>query len=135
MKQVFVDSNVFLRYLTQDDEDQSSRARRLLSRAAAGEVRLITGPPVLFEIVWTLRSAYGQSRERTLEILSSIVAMPGLWMTDGRIVEGAMELARTTGAEFADAYIASSAQTVGSDQIATFDRRHFKRLGADLYSM
>lgn len=59
-KTVFVDSNVFLRFFTVDDAGQHERAAQLFEKAAAGKVKLVTGPPVRFEIAWTLRSAYDQ---------------------------------------------------------------------------
>jgi predicted nucleic acid-binding protein len=42
MKSTFVDANVFLRYLTNDDPEKADRVEALLSRAARGEIRLIT---------------------------------------------------------------------------------------------
>ena len=54
----FADANVFLRFLTVDDEGHHQRAVRLFEAARSGECRLVTGPPVLFELAWTLRAAY-----------------------------------------------------------------------------
>ncbi|MCX5758081.1 MAG: type II toxin-antitoxin system VapC family toxin, partial [Candidatus Hydrogenedentes bacterium] len=78
MKCVFVDSNVFLRFFTQDDAGQYKDAVKLFRDAAVGELELVAGPPVLFEIAWTLRAAYRQPREKVLEVLSAIRALPGL---------------------------------------------------------
>lgn len=61
MKSVFVDANVFLRFFTKDDDGQHEQAERLFRAGAEGEVVLISGPPVLFEVAWTLRAAYRQS--------------------------------------------------------------------------
>jgi predicted nucleic acid-binding protein len=69
MKRVFVDANVFLRFFTVDREGHHELAVRLFDRATAGEILLVTGPPVLFEVAWTLRSAYGLSREQVLDVL------------------------------------------------------------------
>jgi predicted nucleic acid-binding protein len=57
-RRIFVDANVFLRFFTRDDESQQKRSEGLFRSAAAGEAALITGPPVLFEVAWTLRSVY-----------------------------------------------------------------------------
>lgn len=131
MKRVFVDTNVFLRFLTQDDQGQSEQAERLFRAAAAGEVRLVTGPPVLFELAWTLRRAYRVSREGCLDVLASVLALDGLELLDQETACAAVELARDNGQEFADAYIAASAR--GMDGIATFNEGDFRRLGATLY--
>jgi predicted nucleic acid-binding protein len=132
MKTAFVDANVFLRFFTTDDEGQHQRAAALFRKAAAGRISLITGPPVLFEIAWTLRSAYAQSRDTVLDVLSRMATLPGLRLLDGPVVEEALGLARRSGREFADAYILASAQQANADGIATFNRRDFEKLGAKL---
>jgi len=89
---------------------------------------------VLFEITWTLRSAYKQPNEKILDALSAIIALPGLQLTDAGLVEEALALARRSGQEFADAYIAASARDATADEIATFNRKHFENLDAALHT-
>jgi len=132
VKTVFVDANVFLRFFTTDDARQHDRAAELFRLAAARKVALVTGPPVLFEIAWTLRSAYDQPKATVLDVLGAIVALPGLELTDGRTAEEALSLARRSGQEFADAYIVAASRQWGADEIATFNQRHFEKLEATL---
>jgi hypothetical protein len=42
-------------------------------------------------------------------------------------------LAVQGGGEFADAYIAASLKPTCSEALATFNRKHFEKLGATLY--
>ena len=133
MRRVYVDANVFLRFFTRDDEGQHERARKLFTEAAGGKIQLVSGPPVLFEVAWTLRSAYAVSPLRILEILDAVAAFPGLSLSDGATALSAISLARESGVEFADAYIAASAQSLGVDQIATFNAKDLKRLESALY--
>jgi predicted nucleic acid-binding protein len=133
MKTVFVDANVFLRFFTLDDQGQHERAAGLLRQASAGKIALIAGPPVLFEIAWTLRSAYRQPNAKVLDALAAVAALPGLQLTDTRIVQDALTRARTSGQEFVDAYIASAAHEAGAAEVATFNRRHFEKLGVALH--
>lgn len=134
MKTIFVDANVFLRFFTVDDRGQHEQAAELFRRAAAGRVVLVTGPPVLFEIVWTLRSAYKQTNAQVLDVVGAIVALPGIQLTDARWVEDALALARAGGQEFTDAYIASASRQVGADEVATFNREHFDQLGVTIHA-
>ncbi len=127
----FVDANVFLRFLAVDDEGQNQRAVRLFEAARAGECRLVTGPPVLCELAWTLRAAYKTPKAQVIEILSAVFAMPGMTLTDSALVAEALTLASSTGSEFADAYIAASARAAGCAGVATFDRKDFAKLGVD----
>jgi predicted nucleic acid-binding protein len=133
MRRIYVDANVFLRFFTRDDEGQHEKAQKLLTEAAGGKMQLVSGPPVLFEVAWTLRSAYGVTPLRILDILDAIAAFPGLSLSDGETVLAALSLARESGVAFADAYIAASAQILGADQIATFNVKDFKRLDSALY--
>ena len=133
MKKIFIDSNVFLRFFTRDDQGQHEQAVDLFKKANEGLIDMVTSPPVLFEIAWTLRAAYDQSKERVLDVLSAIVTLKGLRLTDAYLVEEAVRLGKSSGQEFADAYICASAQKLNA-QVATFNKRHFQRLGAKLYS-
>jgi len=125
----FIDSNVLLRFFTADDADQSERAKELLQSAADGKVRLLCGPSVLFEVAWTLRSAYRVPHDRILTALQAIFALPGLELMDAAIVGEALTASALSGVEFADAYIAASARAEGCDAIATFNTKDFGRLG------
>ena len=133
MKTIFIDSNVFLRFFTRDDAGQHELAAKLFRTASEGRLQLVSGPPVLFEIAWVLRSAYNHPKEKVLEILSAICALPFLELTDQHLVENAIVLARNANQEFADAYLAALAKQTAADAVATFNRQHFRRLGATIY--
>jgi predicted nucleic acid-binding protein len=55
---VFVDTNLFVRYITNDLPEQADAVERLIQRAGAGEIRLITNSLAICEIVWTMESFY-----------------------------------------------------------------------------
>lgn len=128
----FVDSNIFLRFLTLDDAGHHAKAVRLFETAARGERRLVTGPPVLFELAWTLRAAYKAPRAQVLEILRAVFATPGLTLTDSPLVAEALSLASETESEFADAYIAVASRAAECSGVATFNRKDFAKLGIEL---
>jgi len=54
MKTSFVDTNLFVRYLTDDDPEKADRVEALLNAATAGKVKLITSDLVLAELIWVL---------------------------------------------------------------------------------
>jgi predicted nucleic acid-binding protein len=128
----FVDTNVFLRVLTVDDSGQHQKAVRLFEGAQRGECRLVTGPPVLFELAWTLRAAYKMPKDGVLKILSAVFATPGLVLTDSPLVAEALTLASATGSEFADAYVAVNSRAADCSGVATFNRKDFTRLGIEV---
>jgi predicted nucleic acid-binding protein len=132
VRRIFVDANVFLRFFVGDDAAQQKQAAGLFEAAAAGAVGLLAGPPVLFEIAWTLRSAYDLPREKVLEVLSAIMGMQGLKLTDRVLVQAALQGASLHGQEFADAYIQASAEAQGAS-LATFNKRDFTKAAARLH--
>ncbi len=55
-ERVFADTNLFLRYLTNDVPQQADAVEALLRRAAAGEVTLVTNSLAIAEVVWVLET-------------------------------------------------------------------------------
>lgn len=133
MPTVFVDSNVFLRFLIGDDPIQRKQSASLFNKAKEGDLRLIVGPPVLFEVAWTMRNAYKIINEQVLEFLSAILSFPGLDVIDVDIVADAIELAKSGKNEFADAYIAVSTKKFAADGVATFNIKHFEKIKVPIY--
>ena len=129
---VFVDAHIFLRLFTVDDQGQSERAAVLFRRAAAGELSLFSGPPVLFEVAWVLRRGYHVPRGKVLATLAAVLAAPGVEVSDAALVRSAVERAQASGAEFADAYIAAAITAHACDAVATFNARDFRKLGVSL---
>jgi predicted nucleic acid-binding protein len=134
MPEVFVDSNVFLRFYAGDDTEQGREAENLFRRAARKEIELVTGPPVFFEVAWTLKAAVKWANAAILETLEAMTGAPNMKLIDKDIVVEAIVLAKETGQNFADAYIAATARTRGAG-IATFNKKHFEKLGASLYPL
>jgi predicted nucleic-acid-binding protein len=127
-ERVFIDTNLFLRYLTNDQPEHADQVEKLLRRAAAGKVTLVTHVLVIAEIVWTLSSFYKLSRE---DIRDKIVAILN---TDGIVIENAnliLQAALTfadRNVDFIDAYTAAWCAAHAVPTVCTFDQAHFKRL-------
>ena len=131
----FVDANVFIRLFVEDDAQQMNQAAKLFEKAQNGKIDLVTGPPVFFEVAWTLSYRYKVSRGDILDILEAVLSFPNLKVLDKGLVLSAVSLARETGSEFADSYIASTIQDSKAANIATFNKKHFVKLGTSLYPL
>jgi predicted nucleic acid-binding protein len=132
MKKYFVDSNVFLRYLNRDEPNHAMLAAALFKEAQDKKAELLCGPPVFFEIAWVLRSFYKLPNSSILDILESILAIPGLKVLDAGPAAAAISLARTKNCSYADSYIAAAANANNAG-VATFNTAHFTALGVELY--
>jgi predicted nucleic-acid-binding protein len=134
MRKYFVDSNVFLRFYSQDDAQQGEQAKEIFLKGKAKEMELYCGPPVFFEVAWVLSSTYKLFNAEILDTLETMLCTPNLQVIDGDVVRDAIELARATGEGFADSYIAITAQRLEAG-IITFNEKHFSKLGASLYPL
>ena len=56
MASLFVDTNVFLRFLTNNDPAKVKRDETLLRDVLRGKIRLITSLLVIAAMIWTLES-------------------------------------------------------------------------------
>ena len=128
MKTYFVDTNLFIRYLANDDIEKANRVEELLDKAALGKVRLITCEVVLAEVVWVLESYYDLNKVQIAEHLEAILATPGLNVLNGKVVEKAIEYYQNENIDFIDAYIVSLMNRLNISSIYSFDKKHLKRV-------
>jgi predicted nucleic-acid-binding protein len=128
MKKSFVDTNLFIRYLTNDDPVKAGRVEKLLDQAAGGSVKLVTTELVIAEIVWVLESYYELDNAAIAPLVRGILATPGLEVINGALVGRAVELYEGQGIDFVDGYIAAVMEKNGIDELYSFDRKHISRL-------
>lgn len=128
MKTVFVDANVFLRYLTNDDPEKADRVEALLDRAAGGDLRLLTTEFVVAEVVWVLESGYGLKSHQVAPMIRAILASPGIEVINGKLVERALDFYHGQNVDFVDGYIAAVMEKRKVTEIFSFDRKHMKRI-------
>jgi predicted nucleic-acid-binding protein len=128
MRTCFVDTNLFIRYLTNDDPQKADRVETLLERAATGKVRLVTADLVIAEIIWVLESAYGMTNEEITPMIKAILAAPGLEVTNESLVSRSLEFYESLNVDFVDGYIAALMEKLHIRNLYTFDRKHISRL-------
>lgn len=125
---LFADTNLFLRYLTNDVPEQAEAVEQLLHRAAAGELALVTNALVMAELVWTLESFYQLSRSSIKEKVLAILNTPALEVVDGELMLQAVTWYTEKNIDFIDAYNGAWMQRLGLKTACTFDRKHCSRL-------
>lgn len=128
MKHCFVDTNLFVRYLTADDPAKADRVDSLLNKAAVGAVKLITSDLVLVELIWVLESAYDLHPEEIAPMIKAIISTPGLEVINGDIVDKALNNYELKKIDFVDSYIAALMVKLNIHEIYSFDRKHLSRI-------
>ena len=125
-----VDTNVFLRFLTNDVPEEADAAEALFRAAEAGRITLYANPLVIAEIVWVLESFYRLERARVTEAALAVATMPGLVLPGQDTVLLALKWYEERGVDYVDAYNAAWCIDRELDGLITLDRRHFARLDA-----
>jgi uncharacterized protein len=124
---VFADTNLFLRYLTNDVPAQADLVESLLHRAAKGKVNLVTTSMVIAEIVWTLESYYELDKKEIQTMILGILNTDGLEVIDSDLILQAIVPYTDKNVDFIDAFNAAWMDKNDVDKIYTFDQKHFNR--------
>ncbi len=124
-----LDTNVLIRFLVEDDANQTARAARFLERCARSGEALYVSDVVVCELVWVMQSAYEISRSEIVRILESLLKARQLTFQDADLLVRALGRFAKGKADFADYVIAERARRAGCLQVATFDRALLKEAG------
>ena len=117
-----LDTNVLVRYLTQDDPAQFAKAAAFIDAASEREERFLVNTPVVCELVWVLTAVYDYSREEIAEALEQIFTTAQFEIE--RLDEARQALGdfRSSKADFSDALIGRINRSLGATHTVTFDR-------------
>ena len=123
-----LDTNVLVRYVTQDDPVQSAKASELiesLTTASPGFVSLVS----TLELVWVLQSCYQSAKSDVVTVLETLLRTRELTVEHGEIIWQALRKFVANKADFADCLIERCAHAAGCTYTATFDLNAIKTTG------
>jgi len=116
---VVIDTNILLRFILADDDEQYKSALGLFDEADS-----ITIPTVvLCETVWVLRSAYKVDRQEIAEQINAMTQSDKIVLADDEVNAG-LDLLKA-GGDFADgvaAYVGRKMSPNGAAAFASFDQ-------------
>jgi len=121
METKFVDTNIFLRYLTKDDPSKYEKCKEIFKKAMKGEIAITTSGMVIAELVWTLLSYYKVPKAEVVEKVTVIVGTKSLSIPDKHIVADALVLYARKNIDFIDAYNAVFMRYHGLREIYSYD--------------
>jgi predicted nucleic-acid-binding protein len=127
-----LDTNILVRYLTQDDPIQSPKAREIIER------RLTEGKPgfvsivAMVETVWVLERAYRLTPHEIAGAIERMLQTDVLVVENEQEVFTAMIALKDGQGSFADAVIAALGARMGCSCTLTFDRKALRLAGFEL---
>tara|TARA_R110002020_G_scaffold62616_4_gene167379 strand:+ start:115 stop:513 length:399 start_codon:yes stop_codon:yes gene_type:complete len=122
-----VDTNVLLRYIVDDDPEQSAKAASFFRARTADDPAFIS-LIVLVELTWVLRRLYRYPRSQIHAVLLQMVETEGLAFEEEHVVVELVHGEAASRDELVDHLIAHAASKAGCGRTLTFDRRAATRV-------
>ena len=116
-----LDTNVLVRYVTQDDLVQAERVEGLIATLSPANPGFISAV-ALTEAVWVLRRVFSIEADGIRTFVTHLLASNDLVVEHGDSIRAALDQTEG-GSEFTDAVIAEIGRASGCDHTVTFDRR------------
>jgi len=118
-----LDTNVLIRFLTKDDEQQAETIYRLFKKAESGKEEFWVSLLVVLETLWVMESVYEISRQEILDAISELLLMPILKFEATSAIQDLVASGRESDLDLSDILIAHSAKFSGCECVLTFDKR------------
>jgi predicted nucleic-acid-binding protein len=117
-----LDTNVLIRFVTTDDENQAAIVERLLDECHRSREHLFISIPVICELVWVLKNGLRQTRAQIVIVIDHLVEDDLFQIDQETLVARALDLYRHGRADFADYLIGQLARDSGCRDTVTFDK-------------
>jgi predicted nucleic-acid-binding protein len=127
-----LDTNILVRYLTQDDPVQSGKATDILERRLTAKNPGFVSAVVMVETVWVLNRAYGLTAQEIAATVERLLQVEVLIVEDEQHVFTAMVALKQGRASFGDALIAELGTRAGCTRTLTFDQKAGRLPGFEL---
>jgi predicted nucleic-acid-binding protein len=124
-----LDSNVLVRYLTQDDPIQSPKATEIIERRLTEENPGFVCIVAMAETVWVLDRAYGLAVHEIAAAVERMLQANVLVVENEQEVFSAVIALKEGHGSFAEALIVALGARVGCSRTLTFDRKALRLPG------
>jgi predicted nucleic-acid-binding protein len=127
-----LDTNILVRYLTQDDPSQSPKATAVIERRLTDENPGFVSIVAMVETVWVLERAYKLTPFEIARAVERILQTNVLVVEHEQEVFTAMVALKKGQGSFADAVIAALGARQGCSSTLTFDQKALRLPGFEL---
>ncbi len=127
-----LDTNILVRYLTQDDPVQSPKATQIIERRFTREDPGFISLVTMAETVWVLGSVYELPDGEIADTVERILQADTLAVQNEQQVYTAMVALRRGWGAFADALIGALGAWAGCESTLTFDKKARRLTGFEI---
>lgn len=121
-----VDTNILIRFLIGDDEQQTKKVYKIFKKAESEKKELFVPLLVVLEFIWILESVYEIARDEILDSISDLLFMPILKFEHRSALQQFTLSAQGNRYDLSDLLIAYSAKINGCETVITFDKKASK---------
>lgn len=116
-----LDTNVIARLLTNDDPEQTARARRAIATVEKAGEPILLDDVVLAETAWAMRTRYRARRAQIAAMARSLIETPAFVFENRDAVERALALYLGSTADYSDCLIVAKNEALGARSTWSFD--------------
>ncbi len=121
-----LDTNILIRFLTQDDVKQANLVLSLFSKAEKTNEQFYVSIVVVMEMIWVLESVYIIPRNELLDVLATLLLMPVLKFEHNATIRDFINSAYDNQYDLSDILIAQCANKNSCTTTLTFDKKAAK---------
>ena len=125
----FLDANILLRHLTNDDPERGRACFALIQAIEQGKLSVWISDLVIAEVVFVLsnKDTYSLARETIRDLLLPLISLPGIKLPHKRLYHRVFELYIVAGIDYIGAYHVALMEWRGAAEILSYDK-HFDRI-------
>ncbi|MBV8131138.1 MAG: type II toxin-antitoxin system VapC family toxin [Alphaproteobacteria bacterium] len=124
-----LDTNILVRYLTQDDPSQSRRATELIEQRLSEDNPGFLSIVAMAEMAWVLERSYGFAAAKIADTIEQLLGTVEVVVEDEQEVFTAMIALKEGRGSFADALIGALGERAGCSVTVTFDQKALRLPG------
>jgi predicted nucleic-acid-binding protein len=121
-----IDTNVLIRFITKDDDQQAQSVYRLFKNAEENQEKFFIPLLVVLEVIWVLESCYDAVNDEIMAAFSDLLLLPVLQFESEAMLKNFLDSARDTPFDLSDLLIAHSAHAFDCQSTLTFDKKAAK---------
>ena len=126
METAVIDTNIILRYLTNDIPSQAEKVKKRFLEASRGKIQFEILPITIVEIIYQLENWYRLSKDDTIQKLFALFSPEWMIVNNKEIIFEAMNLYRLKNIDFVDLFVFVTAKNE-KNKLLSFDK-DFDRL-------
>jgi predicted nucleic-acid-binding protein len=121
-----IDTNILVRYLTEDDKAQSEISAKLIAEHSGKEASIFINNIVLCELIWVLEFGYKYSKPQIIMLLKEMLGTIEFAFEDHEMLWQVVMEYEIVSADFSDILIGKLNVKGGCLWTATFDKKAAK---------